>query len=143
MVAYSGVLKLVGSGTTELKSKQSYTRVDSIEIGTEILRHIHISRFLMDRIEVGEVTTLVVVGKLLVGVKRADGTVFKENGIRAAFDASYSTGFGKLVWVICLLGILGVTGTASPEAHLVAYLLPVAIIAFWKSRISSELSAIT
>lgn len=85
---YSGKLSIVGSGVVNLENKSGWQSIDSIEIGTHVLRDVKATRFLADRLEVGETVDLALAGDILVGFRKSDG--------KAIYEKLSTLGFGAM-----------------------------------------------
>lgn len=79
MKAVSGQLMKLGSGTVAVnQAGKSFIKFDTIEIGNTIFQNMRTARSLSDYLSdgLGTVVTLYVQGKLLIGVKLANGKTY-------------------------------------------------------------------
>lgn len=79
MKEVNGVLKMLGSGSTvKTQVGKSFVHYNSIEIGDTILQKVRTAQSLSDYVErgLGEQVTLFLNGKMLVGVRLADGKTY-------------------------------------------------------------------
>lgn len=75
----NGTLKMLGSGSTiKTQVGKSFVHYNSIEIGDTILQKVRTAQSLSDYIErgLGEPVTLFLNGKLLIGVRLANGKTY-------------------------------------------------------------------